>query len=34
MPSLRDRGRHVRFAVEMGVGVNERSKMDIVELNP
>ncbi|MCX6909925.1 MAG: DUF362 domain-containing protein [Verrucomicrobia bacterium] len=34
MPTLRDRGRHVRFAAEMGVGVDERSKMDIVELNP
>jgi len=34
MPSLRDRGRHVRFAAEMGVGVDNRSKMDIVELNP
>jgi hypothetical protein len=34
MPKLGDRGRHVRFAAEMGVGVNERSKMDIVELNP
>ncbi|MBI5687792.1 MAG: DUF362 domain-containing protein [Verrucomicrobia bacterium] len=34
MPSLRDRGRHVRFATEMGAGVDNRSKMDIVELNP
>jgi uncharacterized protein (DUF362 family) len=34
MPTLRDRGRHVRFAAEMGVGVADRSKMDIVELNP
>lgn len=34
IPSLGGRGRHVRFAAEMGVGVNERSKMDIVELNP
>ncbi|MFZ2639432.1 MAG: DUF362 domain-containing protein [Verrucomicrobiia bacterium] len=34
MPLLAERGRHVRFAAEMGVGVAERSKMDIVELNP
>lgn len=34
MPSLRDRGRHVHFAAEMGAGVDERSKMDIVELGP
>ena len=34
MPGLRDRARHVRYAAEMGVGVDERSKMDIIELNP
>ena len=34
MPKLDERGRHVRFAAEMGVGVDQRSKMDIVELNP
>ena len=34
MPSLRDRARHIHFAVEMGVGVDDRSRMDIIELNP
>ena len=34
MPKLGERGRHVRFAVEIGLGVRERSKMDIIELNP
>ncbi len=34
MPNLRDRARHVHFAAETGIGVDERSKMDIIELNP
>ncbi len=34
VPVIGDRARHVRFAAEIGVGVAERSKMDIVELNP
>ena len=34
VPVIGDRARHVRFAAEMGVGVAERSKMDIIELSP
>lgn len=34
MPDLSERSRHVRYAEELGVGIADRRKMDIVELNP
>jgi hypothetical protein len=34
MAPIGDRARYVRFAVQLGLGTNQRSKMDIVELSP
>ncbi len=34
IPSLRERAHHIHYAAEMGVGVDDPARMDIIELNP